>query len=187
MDGLLIRLRDDKYGTPANWFWPCFKPLRSTFDRHFWIFPKQPWMGTPLDFDSEKEMQEFEGVGETSVGLWRPGAVGRWAKDFCEEHIELWAIDPADDPARIASEFRLTIPWREEPFTEKHAKIWLLYSDSTCWEIFARDADQLRKVRDHVSDHTSLRAYESNSGDRGRAFEKAGIGEMWRAMRGQSN
>ena len=187
MDGLLLRLLDDKRGSPGQWFWPCFGPLRSAFDRHFWIFPNQPWMGAPLAFDHERESADYEGMGETSVCLWRPGAVGRWADQFCEEHIELWATSPADDPARLASEFRRTFWGREDTFIEKHAEVLLIYSDSTCWEIFAKQASLLEPVRDHLHGNAAVRVYDNNSADRGRAYAKGGVAAVWRAMHGQAN
>jgi hypothetical protein len=101
--------------------------------------------------------------------------VGRWANQFCEEHIELWATNPADDPARLASEFGRAFGRRMEAFIDKHAETWLIYSDSTCWEIFARDGSLLRSVRDHLQGSTTVRVYESASEDRGRAYLKANI------------
>ena len=187
MDGLLLRLLDDKRGSPGRWFWPCFEPLRPTFDRHIWILPNQPWMGAPVDFDHGRESADYDGIGETSVCLWRPGAVGRWAEQFCEEHIELWATNPADDPARLASEFGRAFWGREDAYIEKHAEIWLIYTDSTCWEIFAKDASLLRKVRDQLRGSTTIGVYENASEDRGRAYRNASISSVWRALHGQTS
>lgn len=187
MDGLLLRLLDDKRGSPGRCFWSCFEPLRATFDRHYWIFPNQPWMGAPAAFDYERESADYEGMGETSVCLWRPGAVGRWADQFCEEQIELWATSAAAEPARLASEFRRTFSKRADAFIEKHAELWLIYCDSTCWEVFARDASVLRKVREYLQGNAVVGVYDNTSKDRSHAYSKAGIGEVWRAMHGQTN
>ncbi len=185
MDGLLLRLLDHKHSSPSCTFWQCFEPLRSVFDRHFWIFLNQPYLGMPDGFDEERELADYEGVGETSVMLWRPGAIGRWADKFCEEFVELWATNPADDSARLASEFRRTFWGREDAFIEMHAEIWLHYSDSTCWEIFAKDAILLQAVRNHLQGNDAVGVYDNNSADRARAYAKAGILEMWRGMHGQ--
>ena len=183
---MLLRLLVDRRGSPGRWFWPCFEPLRATFDRRHWIFPNKPWMGAPAGFDHGRESADYEGMGETGVGLWRPGAVGRWAGQFCEEHIELWATNPADDPARLASEFRRTCSGQQDAFIEKHAEIWLIYTDSTCWEIFARQASLLEPLRDHLYGNAAVRGYDSNSADRGRSYAEAGVAAVWRAMHGQA-
>jgi hypothetical protein len=53
-------------------------------------------------------------------------------------------------------------------FVERHGEIWLIYSDSTCWEVFAKDASLLGNVRDHLRGNAVVRTYETTSGDRGR-------------------
>jgi hypothetical protein len=178
VDGLLLRLLDDKRDSAGQWFWPCFEPLRSVFERYFWILHNQPWMGAPIAFDHERESVHYEGIGEASVWLWRPSAVGRWADRFGEEQIELWAVNPTDDPARLASEFSRTFGNREDAFIEKHAEVWLIYTDGTCWEIFAKQPHLLQAVRDHLQGNETMRVYESNSQRRGRAYSKAGLGEI---------
>ena len=76
---------------------------------------------------------------------------------------------------------------REDAFVGKHAEIWLIYSDSTCWEVFAKQVSLLEPVRGHLQGNESVRVYDSNSADRGRAYAKAGVAEVWRAMNGQAN
>jgi hypothetical protein len=188
VQGLLLLLVDDTDGSPGKWFWPCFEPLRSTFDRHYWIFLDQPWMGPPDNFDHERESEGYEGMGETSVCLWRPGALGRCATQFSEEYVLLWAPHPAVDSAQLASEFRRAFSDPEESaFIEKHAEIWLIYTDSTCWEIFARDESLLQKVRDHLQASPTVRVYESESEDRGLAYGKANVIGVWRALNGHAD
>jgi hypothetical protein len=135
-------------------------------------------MGAPAAFGHERELSDFEGMAETTVCLSGPGAVGRWAEQFCEERIELWATHPDADAASLAAEFRRTSAKRQDAFIEKHAEIWLISSDSTCWEIFARDTAVLRKVRDGLQRNAAIRGYESVSEDRGRACATAGIGKV---------
>lgn len=179
--GLLLQLLNDR-GAPGDWFWPCFEPLRPQFDRHYWVFTNQPWMGPPEGFDEDDTAtDEFEGVGQTSVMLWRPGTLGRWADEFAEEFVELWAVDPADNPAYTAAQFQRDHTGR---FKAEHAVVWLLYTDSTCWEIFARDACLLQQVRDQVAESADVHAHESTTEDRGEAFRRAGIESVWRAMHG---
>jgi len=185
MDGLLLRLLDKEYGSPGRWFWECFQPLRSAFDRYYWILPNQPWMSAPATFDGARECADYEGVGNTSIGLWRPGAIGRWAEQFCEECIELWAVKPVDDPARLASSYSNTFYRDMDAFIELHADIWMNYCDTACWEVYAQQSDLLRLVHDHVRGNPLIRVYSSSSSNRGLAYANAGIGDLWHAMRGK--
>lgn len=86
----------------------------------------------------------------------------------------MWATRPSDDPAQLAAEFSRA--FQNNPFIEEHAEIWLIYSDSTCWEIFARNGALLDTVRDSLRGHATIRVYENDSKDRDRAWTKAGIG-----------
>jgi hypothetical protein len=169
VDGLLLQLLDDKQGSHGLRFWRCFGPLRSTFNRYYWIFPWQPWMACPAGFDHERDSADFQSGGKTttSICLWHPGAIGRWADQFWEEQIELWAAKPSQDPARLASEFGRTC--QEHAFIEEHAEVWLICSNFTCWKIFTRYDFLLKKIRDHLQGNATIRVYKSNSKDRGPA------------------
>jgi hypothetical protein len=185
VEGLLLRLLNDIQGAPGRWFWECFEPLRAEFDWHFWVFTNQPWMGAPPDFlEDAAATLDYEGMSTTSVQLWRPGTLGRWAEHMCEEYIELWAVDPADNPRQVTSRF-LRSTGQSAGYIAGHASIWLLYTDSTCWEIYARDSRLLRNVRAHVAASRSVQAYSSWSENRGRAFAQAGVGGVWRAINGR--
>jgi hypothetical protein len=143
-------------------------------------------MAAPLAFiEDETATSDYEGMGGTGVQLWRPGALGRWAEYMCEEYIQLWAVDPADDPRQVTSRFLRSSCGQSAGYIAGHAAIWLLYTDSTCWEVYARDARLLRKAREHVAGSSAIRAYPSWSENRGRAFAQAGVGRVWRGMSGQ--
>jgi hypothetical protein len=178
LDGLLLQLLGDSSGPTGRWFWTCFEPLRQFFDRHFWIVDN-PWMGAPDAFfatEGEPETIAYEGSQGTSAQLWRPGAIGRWAEQFSEEFIDLWAIDPADDPAHIAASYSQGLsPEDSELFTEQHAVVRLIYTDSCSWEIFARDSSLLALVERHAkAQPASLRCFSTLSQNRSHAFRKIG-------------
>ena len=182
MEGLLLRLTGDTRA-PGSTFWLCFEPLRAEFDRHFWVFTNQPWMAAPLDFDEDSQLAGYEREGHiTSVQLWCSGSIGRWATHFSEEYIELWAIGQADDPLKAAAAFNRT-PRSADEFIQKRAAIWLIHTNSTCWEIYAREARLLQLVRDHLLG-SAARAYPAQSEDRGAAFGGAGLRKVWRALQG---
>ena len=174
MDGLLLRLLNDDLGSPGRSFWPCFKPLRSVLDQHRWIFPMQPWMGAPTGFD------HADGEADSSVALWRKKTISVWADKFSEEDVELWAVNPSCDAARLMSEFQGT-PWRQHSaFIEKHAEIWLIYTDRTCWEIFARRTALLQSVRNHLVGNATIRVYVNATDNRAAAYRAAGVDQVWR-------
>src|SRR4051812_26606344 len=104
MESLVLKLPDDRRGPPGKWFSPCFHPLRSIFDKYFWVFTDQPWMGAPSGFDETKVYADYLATTETTSTLWRPGTIGHWADHFCEEHIELWAVKPDQNAAILASD-----------------------------------------------------------------------------------
>lgn len=183
MDGLLLRLLADTRSVAGRWFWPCFEPLRTEFDRYFWVVLNQPWFGAPDEFDGEREIAEYDGMACTSVMLWRPGAVGRWAERFGEESIDIWAIDPERNPVRTASAFS-ALRRNDDDFTETHGTIRLIYTDSCCWEIFAKETRLLAAVRDHLQCSASIRVYETSSANREPAFDAAALRETWRALQG---
>lgn len=151
---------DDHHGSPGRWFWPCFEPLRSEFNELFWVFSNQPWMGAPGTFDHDREIAHHSGSTDTSVQLWRPGAIGRWAERFSEEQIELWAVAPGEDPPQLAFEFSRTFETDNE-FIDRHAEFWLMYLDSAYWEIFARQPEAIKRVREGLKDNPSIRIEET--------------------------
>src|SRR5262245_36748248 len=127
MDGLVIRLLDDETGAPGRWFWKSFGAVRRDFDRMYWCFTNQPWMGAPEDF-CEEYCEPFEEVRQTSIQLWRPGALSRFGDRFAEEFIELWAIEPTlDNATKLAEEY--SKHFYSDDFVPSHARIWLLYTD----------------------------------------------------------
>ncbi|MBX9654840.1 hypothetical protein K2Y11_14610 [bacterium] len=181
MFGLLLRLQGEEHHWAGASFRRCFKPLRSKFDQYFWILSSQPWMGSPTDFHSEKELARFEGDVDTSVSLWRRGSIGRWADQFSEEDIELWAPNPTTNPSELATEFSRVHFNGSDAYIESHAEIWLIYTDSTCWEIFTKEVSLLQKIREHLVENHFIEVYESSTKDRRRAFKKAGLDQIWRA------
>jgi hypothetical protein len=186
VNGLLLKLRRDSTGAPGRWFWKLFQPIRPDLDRLYWCFTNQPWMGAPDKFQADDQATEsFAGEGETSVMLWRPGSLGRYADHFAEEFIDLWGIDPtSDDPQQLAARFNAAA-WRDmEAIVQDSAHVWLLYTDSTCWEIFAREPRLLAEVRAHLHGKPWVEVYESDALHRGRAFGTAGLSEVWRATTG---
>jgi len=186
MDGLLLRLQNDQRGKAGNWFWPCFEPLRAEIDRRWWIVGNQPWRAAPKEFTQheEKYLADFDGLVHTSVQLWRPGAVSRWAQYFCEEFISLLAIRDGGDPAKVASKYSRVAPANEAAFIISYAEIWLAYCDSTCWEIYCREPARLVAVRTRISDDGPIQAFEISIHRRAHAFARAGLAEVWRAIHG---
>ena len=168
MDGLLLRLLEDSRGQPGRWFWPCFEPIRADLERYWWVHASAPWMGSPLGFLEDDATVDFEERIQSDIQLWRPGALGRWAKMFCEESINLWAVDPTHDPKQEASEFSNAGWDHRDAFIENRAIFWLLYTDSCCWEIFARDQSFLTSVSDSLKGSSAIRVVQTSSQDRRR-------------------
>jgi hypothetical protein len=181
VDGLLLRLLDDKRGSPAKWFWPCFAPLRAEFDRHYWIIDCQLWMGAPPAFHdadgNSDTVVDDQRLHEEQVQLWRRGSISRWADDFGEEYLDLWAVD-GSEPIEVAVAYGRTPHDRRDEFVEEHAAIRLCYSDSCCWEIFASTAAPLELIKQHVADSSSIRAYKTVSQNRRYGFSQIGW-ESW--------
>src|SRR5437868_1936609 len=142
LDGLLLMLLDDRTGAPWRWFWKLFQPIRQDLDRLFWCFTNQPWMNAPDKFqEDESATASFKGEGRTSVMLWQPRSLGRYADHFAEESIELWGIEPrADDPHQISAQYKAAGGRGLEEIIRRYARVWLLYTDSACWEMYARKA-----------------------------------------------
>jgi hypothetical protein len=70
-------------------------------------------------------------------------------------------------------------------FIRRHARVWLLYTDSTCWEIYARKARLLDETREHLRGKPWVEVYESHADRRGMAFGTAGLSEVWSALKGR--
>jgi hypothetical protein len=191
INGLLLKLNEDKTGRPGFWFWKLFSSIRQDLDRYFWCFADQPWMALPLDLlerhggFEEEVMEPFEERVQTSIQLWRPCALSKYASSFAEEHVELWAIEPElDDPRRMAPLYS-DGGWNEQDnFVQEHARVWLLYTDSTCWEIFARNETLLNRVNESLDGMSWVDVFRSDSNRRGQAYGMAGLSEVWQALKG---
>jgi hypothetical protein len=184
--GLLLRLLEDKTGRPGFWFWKLFAPIRPELDRYYWCFSNQPWMGAPDEFkDDLSATESYEGEGETDVMLWRPGSLGRYADRFAEEVIQLWAVDPAtDDPPLLTERYSRILGNDRDAFACEHAQVWLLYTDSTCWEIYTRSPKLLDKLQAELDGKQWAKVYRSRSGHRKAAYAAAGLSDVYRNMYG---
>jgi hypothetical protein len=187
MDGLLLKLLHQHVKQPEPPFWRLFSPIRQDLDRLVWCFSGQPWMGPPPDFNGELVEIAFQDPKArvfADVHLWRPGSLGRFADRFREEYIELWGIEPTrDDPQELATRF-CAIPYRKgkkELFIQEHARAWLLYTDCSCWEIFARKTPLLDSLREALSGKPWVALYNSSSDRRQTAFHAAGLSHLWQA------
>ncbi|MDZ7618586.1 MAG: hypothetical protein U1E05_16400 [Patescibacteria group bacterium] len=181
MEGLLLKLLEDDTGKPGFWFWKLFAPVRQDLDRLFWCFDSQPWMGAPPDF-GENDVELFPGSGTTSIMLWRPGTLSRYASHFSEEYIDLWAIEPTqDNPSQAAGQYCAST-WSVDVVGQR-ARARLIYTDSTCWEIFAHKEAILNRVRDNVAGKPWVEVYKTKSTQRGWAFGMAGLSEIWQRMK----
>ena len=146
-------------------------PIRSDLDRMYWCLTNQPWMGfsmeegldwiEQIDWFESVHIDPFETSCDTSVQLWRPGALALYADKLL---VELWTMEPTtDDPARLAAGFN-DCAWTEgEVFIRQHAQIWLIDTDSTCWEIYARKANLLDRVREGLRGKSWARVSPSAS------------------------
>ena len=188
MNGLLVKLPHlDGDRSAGDWFRKLFRPIRADLDRLYWCLPYQPWMGAPDGFDEDEAATEsFEGEDRTSVMLWRPGSLGRYADTFAEEFVELWGIEPAvDDAPQLAALYRVT-PWHDMAgFVRNHARVWLLYTDSSGWEIYARKQRLLDETRAHLRGKPGVEVYDGHSQQRAAAFAAAGLSEVWAALNGR--
>jgi hypothetical protein len=182
VEGLLLRLLEDKTGAPGRLFWRLFGSIHQDLDRLYWCFANQPWMGAPRDFD-QNDLEPFEENYSSSIQLWRPDSLTKYADRFAEEHIELWGIEPTrDHPALVAAEYS-DRNWSEE-VVRKYARVWLLYSDRTCWEIYARKSALLESVSENLSNQTWVKVFRSDMDRRAWAFGMAGLSDTWKAMQG---
>src|SRR5215471_17784723 len=105
VDGLLLKFEYAEGFTEPT-FWEFFSPIRQDLDRLYWCFVNQPWMCAPAEFKNDVgAMIPFEGCEKTSGQLWCPSALGRYADQFAEEFIDLWGIEPTDDPQVLAAQY----------------------------------------------------------------------------------
>jgi len=182
MDGLLLKLLARQPGQTEPTFWMLFGSIRQDLDRLFWCFADQPWMGAPDDFDEDRFLEFFEEASKTSIQLWKPGSLARYANQFGEEYIQLWGIEPTqDDPSQLASRYSAT-SW-DAAIVEQYARVWLIYTDSACWEIFARKKNLLDEVGKALKGKPWVEVYKSDSEQRGWAFGMAGLSHMWQYLK----
>jgi len=153
MDGLLLKLLEDRTGRPGYWFGRLFGPVLDRLDGLWWHPLSQPWMGAPDDFDEEGP-------------LWRPGSLRRYGGRLAEEFIELWGFE-SDSPPRL---------------DDDEAAALLLYTDSTCWELYTRLPGLCQALRAGLRGAGGVAVYPSHSGRRRSAFHAAGLAEVWAAM-----
>jgi hypothetical protein len=186
MDGLLLRLLQTESNEPR--FWKLFASLREEFDRLFWCLTSSPWMGAPEGFHDDSVTMRFPGDEGSGTVLWQPGYLSRYGDKFSEETVELWAIDPAcDDPSKLVSDFgRLHSAAGMDKFIDEHAYVWLIYLDSTSWEIYAQRSDLVKRLHDSLLNEPSVAIFRSQSNRRATAFAAAGLSQFWRNMQGDS-
>jgi hypothetical protein len=186
MDGILLKLLQKESAKQPR-FWKLFNSIRQDLDRMFWCFSSQPWLGAPdLSFEDHLESNKSIGRCCSTTQLWRPGALGLYADKFGEEYFDFWAIEPTrDDPKELVKIFD-NIPYKEQnkqnKFIEEHARIWMLYTDSSCWEIFAKKINLLDKLKEALWNNKFVEVYKSQSDQRGMAFGIAGLSRIWHNM-----
>lgn len=158
-------------------------PIRKDLDRLYWCFVDQPWMGAPDSFiNDESATISFNG---NSGMLWQPGSLGKYADNFGEELIEFWGIEPTrQDPQQLAADYCATSFGNMDSFVGQYARFWFLYTDSTCWECYARKEPLIAELSSYLTDKPWVEVVRSCSDDRGNAFAIAGLTEVWRALQG---
>jgi hypothetical protein len=144
------------------------------FDSYYWVVESQPWFGWPQGF------QDTDGNCDTCVEapglhtmLWRPGSLSRWAARFNEEYVSLWAPAGAE-PVEVVRGYESFTADRPDRFIERHAAVWLNYSDSCCWEIFALDGAMLNAVERHLAGRQDVKCYPTVSQNRRWGFSQVG-------------
>lgn len=183
MDGLLLKLVHFNAARPEPRFWDLFATIRRELDRLFWCFEWQPWMGAPPGFDEDDAIEGQEATGRL---FWPPGRLSRYADAIGEEFLDFWAVEPERDDLCTLMTSYATLPWaRREAFVNQHAHAWLIYTKSTCWEIYARTPVPLRRLADGLARSSRVEVHASRSDCRGSAFRNAGLSEVWEAMEGR--
>jgi hypothetical protein len=184
MDGLLLRLLHGKAGRPEPSFWKIFDSIRQDLDRLYWCVTDRPWFSGPEDFD-ESTCVDFPERRQSSIMLWGPGGLSRYADAFTEEQIALWAIEPRSDyPVAVASEYSDADRSGRDAVERRYARVSLDYLDSTYWEIYAREPALLDRLAAGLAGKAWVAVTRGNYDRRGEMFGKAGLSEVWRAMRG---
>lgn len=182
LNGLLLKLVHEG-GQPEPRFWELFGPLRQDLDGLYWCFIGQPWFGAPAEFQNDQSvLMDFEDMGTTSIQLWRPGSLSRYADQFGEEHIELWGIEPTrDNPQELAALYQR----QADDVPRKHARVWLIYTDSTCWEIYSGKPGLIDRLSDGLRNKPWVALYSSHVDRRKAAFTAAGLSSVWAALQGE--
>jgi hypothetical protein len=127
----------------------------------------------------------FVGLGDTSVMLWQPGSLALYADEFAEEFIELWGNEPTvDDAQQLATEYSAADTHAMERIIRQNARVWFIYTNSTCWEMYAKKRRLLDETRAHLSEKPWVKIYKSDADRRASAFSAAGLSKVWVAMNG---
>jgi hypothetical protein len=181
MDGFLIKFTDAPHPASEPSFRRLFGAIYAQMNAHYWCFPMQPWMGTPVRLCEDKCTVELDNGG-METALWRPGSLGKYADSFLEEHIEMWAVPHGCvDKATLVSEFDKT-SLSSSAFIVQNADIWLIYTDSACWEMFARSNALLSVLDESLMGKANVATFRSRSDMRGNAFNEAGLTEVWHSL-----
>ena len=181
LNGLLLKLLDDQYGEPGIWFVKLFTPIILKLDCYYWCFDQQPWASPPDSFaDHPNLLQAFAGDQESGMMLWKTRTLGRYARYFMSENIELWAIDSAKcDPAELARQYVSSDESGKEQIIAGHAATLLIYTDATSWEIYSNQPNILQTVRGHAQCMpSSVKVFDSHYDRRPSAFEQAGLSDV---------
>ncbi len=172
MDGVLLKLHSGDSGNPGKWFWKLFEPIRPDLDRMYWYVDMQ----TPPSFDEGDLLDLGPGLHAIVIS---PGRFARFGDKFGDEFISLWSMEPtSDDPATIVAEYLASR--HSKAVLQQHARIWLLYTDSSCWELYARKSSLVDRVCEGVEGKDWVTAYRGESDRRKQTFKAAGLSRMWR-------
>jgi len=168
MKGILIHLRSQ----PEPKFWTLFGEIRPDLDRLHWCFAFQPWFGAPADFDPSVNVC-LPRQDQSSVILWKPGSLSRFADKFCEECIRLLGID-ADrhDPVDVAATYG-DHGFDDHATPMNCSEVYLEYTDSTCWEIYASDNHLLERLNRSLRGFSGVMLYDMEWKHRERDFRAA--------------
>jgi hypothetical protein len=157
VEGVLVRLLADTTGHPSFWFGKVFSPVLPALDALRWHPTCQPWMGAPDHFDEEGD-------------LWRRGSLSRYWRNLAEEYIELWGFPASSQPH----------------ISEQDAVAFLMYTDSTCWELYTSLPGVPERVFSFANGLHHVVAARARLDRRGEAFGFVGLSAFWRAMRGDA-
>jgi hypothetical protein len=175
MKGVLLKLDESHPEEPK--FWDIFGPIRSELVRFYWCFSASPFMAVPLEWWDDPSATISIGPHDTSVALWRPQSLGKYANHFAEEFVCMWAVDDRfHDPVSLVRSFLQC--GNDDKFIASHASFWLNYIDGTCWECFANSECTwtLEMLTEWASESRMFSAFATNSSNRAPAFDAAGLG-----------